>query len=122
MKDNIKQHDWGYEIAWVTKDTYYSKIIAFNKPARTSMSFHKLRNKSWFINDGQFKIRWIDTKTGQAYESELKEGLTFDVPALMPISIECISPTGSFTEVGDVSKTDDAYHLSPTGVANDSTP
>jgi len=99
MKDNIKQHDWGYEIAWVTKDTYYSKIIAFNKPAR-----------------------WIDTKTGQAYESELKEGLTFDVPALMPISIECISPTGSFTEVGDVSKTDDAYHLSPTGVANDSTP
>ena len=101
MSDNIKQYDWGYEIFWAEKETYSGKIIAFSKPGITDLQFYKNKNRSWFFNDGNFKIRWIDINNGQFLEANVKPGSTFDVPSMMPVSIECLTSTGSFTEVSD---------------------
>ena len=74
MTENVKQTSYGYEATWAKTDSYYSKIVGFNKPNKTSMHFHKVKNKSWFINDGNFKLNYIDTATGALFESNLKEG------------------------------------------------
>jgi len=43
-----KDHGWGFEIAWANKDKYCGKLLIFNNPgAKTSMHFHKEREKSW---------------------------------------------------------------------------
>ena len=115
MTENVKQTSYGYEATWAKTDSYYSKIVGFNKPNKTSMHFHKVKNKSWFINDGNFKLNYIDTATGALFESNLKEGQVFNIPALMPASIECLSPSGSFTEVGDIDDDADIYNFTPTG-------
>jgi len=115
MKDNVKQTEFGYEVVWTKSDTYYSKIVGFNKPAKTNMLFHKVKNKSWFINEGNFKLNYIDTSSGQLFETTLKEGQTFDIPALMPVSIHCLTPGGSYTEVGDINDDEDTYYLTPRG-------
>lgn len=121
MKDSVKQTALGYEAVWSKTETYYSKIVGFNKAGKGNMSFHRKTNKSWFINDGNFKLTYIDTKTGQLFEANLKEGQVFDIPALMPVSMECLSPSGSYTEVGDILDNDDVYNLTPTGELNDTT-
>jgi hypothetical protein len=101
MNDNVKQTDWGYEIVWANAESYSGKIVAFSNPGITDLQFHKYTNKSWFINDGQFKVRWVDTSNGSFLEASIKEGGTFDVPAMTPVSIQCLSSSGSFTEVSD---------------------
>jgi hypothetical protein len=88
MNDNVVKHDWGMEITWCKQDTYCGKILVFNKAKdATPFSFSKDIQKSYFINSGEFKIRWIDTKTGQIFEQVLKEGSVHTVEPLVPVSI-----------------------------------
>ena len=111
MSDNVVKTGFGYEVFWTKTENYYGKIVVFDKPFKTDMTFQKDKTKSLFINEGTFIIRWIDTNDGSFYEKEIKEGATFTVNKLMPYSIECISP-GSITEVGDFVE-DTVYKLIP---------
>ena len=55
---------WGYELIWATNDLYCGKIMVFEKAgSKMSMHFHKEKDESWFVNQGTFLLRWIDTNT-----------------------------------------------------------
>jgi hypothetical protein len=71
--DNIKETTYGYEICWATTENYSGKILIFNRPIKTDLAFHKERQKSWFINSGDFRIRWIDTADGKLYDGSIAE-------------------------------------------------
>jgi len=102
MKDNIVKHDWGYEIVWARKPEYVSKIIVLEKAgAKTDMVFHKSGKKSFFVNEGAFKIRWIDTTNGLLNEQQLRMGDVYDVQEMQPYSLESIYPNSSLTEVNN---------------------
>ena len=65
---------WGYEIIWATNDKYCGKIMCFTTPgAKFSMHFHSIKEETWFVNAGQFLVRWIDTATAELHEKILKE-------------------------------------------------
>lgn len=99
MNDNVKQTEWGVEVTWAKKDDYCAKILVFtNAGSRTPFYFHNKKNKTWFVNNGHFKIRYIDTTNGQIFETSLTEGQVFDVPALMPCSIEALKEGSSLAE------------------------
>ena len=104
MQDNIKKHDWGYEITWAKTEDYTGKVIVFEKPAKSDIVFHSNTNKSYFVNQGKFSIKWIDTKDGKVYENNLGEGGTTTVKKLVPYSIECGCATGSLAEVNNGEK------------------
>ena len=73
--DKFLEKTWGYEIIWVNNKSYCGKILCFKDAgSKTAMYFHKVRDKSWFINSGKFAIRWIDTKTAVLSEKILSEG------------------------------------------------
>ena len=101
MSDNVIEQEWGYELVWSKTDSYQGRILFFNKPSKTNMHMHKDSTKSWFVNDGEFRVKWIDTSSGQLYENILKEGAVFHVGKFMPVSAECISNQGSILEVSD---------------------
>ena len=53
-------HDWGYELVWASNKEYCGKILVFEKRgAKTPMWIHKDRRKSWFVNSGKFKLKFI---------------------------------------------------------------
>lgn len=109
-KDNVKKTDWGYELIWANSDTYSGKILVFEGlHSRTNMFFHRKRKKTLFINSGKFKIRWVDTKDGNIFETELDEGATHTVEPLVPIQICSLNYQGSITEVGDNESPDDNF-------------
>jgi restriction endonuclease S subunit len=104
-KDNVKQTDYGYEITWVSEETYGGKILVFDKITKTDFWFNSKTEKCWFVNNGEFLFKWIDTNTGQLFEKQAAEGTTFISKPLMPCAIDCRN-VGSITEVNNGSNDD----------------
>ena len=99
---------------WTKTDCYYSKILVFENPGdKTPMLFHKERIKSWFVNNGMFRLRWIDTKDGKLYEKEMKQGHVHHIPELTPHSLECLSAGSAMAETGNNDNPSDIYKLIP---------
>jgi len=111
-QNNVKEFSWGYEIHWANQPTYSGKILVFpNKLSCTDMIFHKDKDKTYFINNGKFKFRWIDTNNGQLYEQELGEGGVWHVPAMRPSSLQSLEENSSITEVNNSSNEQDFFNV-----------
>ena len=105
---------WGYELIWATNDSYCGKILVFEKPgSKMSMHFHKIKDESWFVNQGSFKLRYIDTAKAQTMEVVIKAGDTWRNPPLMPHQLEAIEAGSSITEVSTPDSIEDNYRLAP---------
>jgi mannose-6-phosphate isomerase-like protein (cupin superfamily) len=108
------QKGWGYEVIWATNADYCGKILCFNKVGnRTSLHFHKEKSKSWFINSGQFKLKFIDVQTTELKEVILKEGDTFNMMPLVPHQLESMADNSMIFEVSTKDTVEDNYKIAP---------
>jgi mannose-6-phosphate isomerase-like protein (cupin superfamily) len=99
---------WGYELIWATNDKYCGKIMVFERPgAKFSMHFHKEKDESWFVNNGKFMVKWIDTKDATMYEN------VWHNPPLQPHQLVCLEAGSSITEVSTPDSVEDNYRVSP---------
>jgi len=103
MNENtVQKYDWGYIVNWASHETYAGKILVFDKiHSKTDFYMSKNVQKSFFINQGNFTIRWIDTKNGDFLEKNLQEGETFNVAPMMPIQICNKNHYGSISQVSN---------------------
>jgi hypothetical protein len=105
---------WGYEIIWANNDKYCGKLLIFERAgAKTSLVFHKEKVKSWFVNAGKFKVKFIDISTGEMKEAVLEEGQTADFGQLGPHQIESLVPNSMIFEVGTGDYVEDRFRLAP---------
>jgi mannose-6-phosphate isomerase-like protein (cupin superfamily) len=105
---------WGFEIVWANNDKYSGKLIVFEKAgAKTSLLFHKDKKKSWFVNAGRFKMRYVDVNTGELKEAILEEGKTADIGELTPHQLEALVDGSIIFEVGTTDNVEDRFRLSP---------
>ncbi len=105
---------WGFEIIFANNEKYCGKLLVFERAgAKTSLVFHKEKYKSWFVNAGKFKIRYIDVSTGEVKEAVLEEGKTVDFGALGPHQVESILPNSVIFEVGTADYVEDRFRLAP---------
>lgn len=105
---------WGFEIVWANNDKYCGKLLVFEKAgSKTSLVLHKDKSKSWFVNAGKFKIRFIDVKTGQVNEAILDEGKTVDFGPLGPHQLEAMVDNSIIFEVGTADYIEDRFRLAP---------
>jgi len=105
---------WGYEVVWANNDQYSGKLLVFEKAgAQTSLVLHKQRRKSWFVNNGKFKITFIDIQTGEMKSAELVEGQTVDLAELGPHQLESLVPNSIIFEVGTPDYVEDRIRIVP---------
>ncbi len=105
---------WGFEIVWANNEKYCGKLLVFEKAgAKTSLVFHKEKAKSWFVNAGKFKIRFIDVATGEPKEAILDEGKTVDFGPLGPHQVEALVDGSIIFEVGTADYVEDRFRLAP---------
>ena len=105
---------WGYELIWATNDLYCGKIMVFEKVgSKFSMHFHKQKDESWFVNNGRFLLRWIDTESAKLNEQELRSGDTWHNPPLQPHQLVCMEPGSSITEVSTADSVEDNFRIWP---------
>jgi hypothetical protein len=105
---------WGFELVFANNDKYCGKLLVFDRVgAKTSLVFHKEKAKSWFVNAGKFKIRYIDVSTGEMKQSEISEGQTADFGQLGPHQVEALVANSIIFEVGTSDQVEDRFRLAP---------
>jgi mannose-6-phosphate isomerase-like protein (cupin superfamily) len=101
---------WGNELIWVTNDKYCGKLLKFNTGAKFSMHFHAIKEETWYVLNGKFVVRSIDTKDATNHQYILTEGMTWNNPPLVPHQIECIEE-GTIIEVSTPDSVEDNYRV-----------
>lgn len=101
---------WGNELIWATNDKYCGKLMNFNKGAKFSMHFHAEKDETWYVLSGEFLVRWIDTKTAELHEKNLRTGDTWHNPPLVPHQVICYQE-GTLIEVSTADSVEDNYRV-----------
>jgi len=103
---------WGYELIWATNDKYCGKLMKFNKGAKFSMHFHAEKDESWYVLDGLFMIKFIETKDASVHEVTLKAGEVWRNRPLQPHQVICLEE-GTIIEVSTPDSVQDNYRVLP---------
>lgn len=110
--EGFVEKGWGHELIWATTDKYCGKLLKFNKDARFSMHFHADKDESWFVLDGLFEVKYIQTKDASLKSQILKPGDTWRNEPLEPHQIICIE-AGTIIEVSTADSVEDNYRVMP---------
>lgn len=105
----IKRTPWGETWDWSTHDTLQGRIIKIRGGHRTSLKFHRLRNKSFFVLHGVVEFTFGNSSTVadpvlNPYNT-LKRGPgeTFTVQSECPYRITALDES-VLVEIGDRSQ------------------
>ena len=76
------------------------------------MHFHAVKDETWYVLEGKFKVIWIDTKTAAQSETILERGQKWRNPPLMPHQLICLE-RGSIMEASTHDDPNDNYRVQP---------
>jgi quercetin dioxygenase-like cupin family protein len=110
--EGFVEKGWGAENIWATNDKYCGKMLQFNTGSKFSMHFHAVKDETWYILSGKFKVICIDTSNATQYEHILKTGDTWHNPPLLPHQLLCIEE-GTIVEVSTPDSVEDNYRVLP---------
>jgi quercetin dioxygenase-like cupin family protein len=65
---------WGYEIIFENNELYCGKLLCFKAGAKFSMHYHLIKDETWYVKEGEFIYRYINTNTADVIEINLREG------------------------------------------------
>lgn len=102
--------DWGEEIIITNNELYCGKLLKFKKGLMFSMHYHLIKDETWYVNEGEFLYRWIDTETSQLYEQKLVEGDVVRQYPGQPHQLEAITD-GVIFEVSTQHFDSDSYRI-----------
>jgi len=101
---------WGKEIIIHNDEDYCGKLLIFNKSAKFSMHFHLKKKETWYVQEGKFLLRYIDTKNATLLEKELTKGMAVEVQQGDPHQLIALTK-GIIFEVSTQHFDDDSYRI-----------
>jgi quercetin dioxygenase-like cupin family protein len=101
---------WGNELIWATTEKYCGKLLNFRKGAKFSMHFHAEKDETWYVLEGAFTVKVINTKNAELDEIKLKRGDVWHNPPLLPHQIIC-DEAGTIIEVSTPDSVEDNYRV-----------
>ena len=102
----------GSELIWATNDKYCGKLMTFKKGSKFSMHFHAVKDETWLVQSGKFKVITIDTKNASKHEQILWVGDRWHNPPLLPHQLICLE-AGVIVEVSTADSVEDNYRVEP---------
>lgn len=108
--EGFVEKGWGHEYIFATNDKYCGKLLKFNKGAKFSMHFHGQKDETWYVLNGKFTVRYIETGNADILEKELNPGDTWNNPPLLPHQVICLEE-GTLIEVSTPDSVEDNYRV-----------
>ena len=103
---------WGEELIIENNEMYCGKLLKFKKGCKFSMHYHLIKDETWYVQEGEFKYRWIDTETAELHEVKLKEGDVVRQRVGQPHQI-LAETDGTIFEVSSQHFDEDSYRVFP---------
>lgn len=111
---DVVEKGWGRELILVNTDEYCFKRLVFDlEGAATSMHFHVMKDETFFVEKGAFKLELIDTKIGKSYEVSMEEGEHMRIDPLLPHRITALVDDSVMIEVSTHDDPSDSYRVMP---------
>ena len=103
---------WGSEEIWASNDKYCGKLMHFNEHSKFSMHFHAVKDETWYVLSGKFKVLHINTDDAFVRTTELTPGMVWHNPPLLPHQLVCLE-AGTIIEVSTPDSVEDNYRVMP---------
>lgn len=108
------QKGWGHELIWATNEKYSGKLLVFERAgSKFSMHFHKEKDETWFVSQGSFLLKWIDTANAQLNEQTLKQGDTWRNLPHVPHQLIALEDGSTVIEVSTSDSVEDNFRIFP---------
>jgi mannose-6-phosphate isomerase-like protein (cupin superfamily) len=105
---------WGHEIIWMSNDLYCGKLLVFTRAnSKFSMHLHRHKDESWYVQQGKFLLRYIDTETAIINEKELTVGDVWRNPPMMPHQLQALESNSVIVEISTPDSVEDNYRIFP---------
>jgi quercetin dioxygenase-like cupin family protein len=101
---------WGHEVIFANNELYCGKLLVFKKGCKFSMHYHMIKDETWYVNEGEFIYRWIDTEKAEIKEIILKVGDSVRQFPGMPHQLEALTD-GVVFEVSTQHFDSDSYRI-----------
>jgi mannose-6-phosphate isomerase-like protein (cupin superfamily) len=101
---------WGHEIIFENNELYCGKLLVFKKGAKFSMHYHMIKDETWYVQEGEFIYRWIDTETAEVQQEVLVVGDSVRQRPGQPHQLEALTD-GTIYEVSTTHFDSDSYRV-----------
>lgn len=103
---------WGEEIIIENNEMYCGKVLKFFAEAKFSMHYHMNKDETWYVREGEFVYRWIDTDNAVVHERSLFPGDVVRQYPGQPHQLVAITD-GEIFEVSTHHEDSDSYRVFP---------
>jgi mannose-6-phosphate isomerase-like protein (cupin superfamily) len=105
---------WGHEYIFATNELYCGKILHFDKAGnKFSMHFHKEKDEAWYVTQGSFTLRLLDTKNASVKETSLHKGDSIRIYPLIVHQLIALEDDSEIIEVSTPDSDEDNYRVFP---------
>jgi quercetin dioxygenase-like cupin family protein len=101
---------WGHEIIFENNELYCGKLLVFKKGCKFSMHYHMIKDETWYVQEGEFLYRWIDTETAEVVTETLVVGDSVRQLPGQPHQLEALTD-GTIYEVSTQHFDSDSYRV-----------
>jgi quercetin dioxygenase-like cupin family protein len=101
---------WGHEVIFENNELYCGKLLVFKKGCRFSMHYHMIKDETWYVQEGEFLYRWIDTETAEVVTETLVVGDSVRQLPGQPHQLEALTD-GTIYEVSTQHFDSDSYRV-----------
>lgn len=110
----IVEKAWGREVIFANNDMYCGKKLIHDKAnSKGSMHFHMKKHETFYVEQGLFKIWWIETKDASKHCETLFPGDTWVNEPGRPHQIEALEDNSVIIEVSTTHYDNDSYRVMP---------
>jgi oxalate decarboxylase/phosphoglucose isomerase-like protein (cupin superfamily) len=103
---------WGRELVWADTEKYCGKFLKFNKGGTFSMHFHADKDETWYVLEGKFILKTVNTENAEVTEQILNVDDTWRNIPLLPHQLICLEE-GTIIEVSTKDDHGDNYRILP---------
>lgn len=108
----IVEKSWGREVIFANNQMYCGKLLIYDKAGSTgSMHFHIKKHETFYVQQGKFCIKWIDTSNAQIFEKILNQGDVWINEPIVPHQLKALVDNSIIFEVSTTHYDDDSYRV-----------
>ena len=109
---HIVEKKWGKE-EWIVNTPEYcaKKLIFTEKLNKFSLHYHMMKNETWYVMKGAFKLIYVDTEKGIEKEMTLQTDDIIDIKKGFPHQLIALEDNSIIFEVSTQHFDSDSYRI-----------